>query len=129
MSNCSSKFFMLFFMCFYALLLGAQTPEKNNRQQILLVTENDSYTFKIIDRYYTNGIALRFSKALLQAGKKKKILKLITFQNLTSYLRLARNFEHNSCIIRVFTCRLTFLSFPAKMNFLIFFKFRHWICF
>ena len=96
MSNCSSKFFMLFFMCFYALLLGAQKPEKNNRQQILLVTENDSYTFKIIDRYYTNGIALRFSKALLQAGKKKKILNAEVGQAIYTAYDVRKNYYYRN---------------------------------
>jgi len=74
MTHCFLKIFFTLFIIASSLALNAQTQEKKYRQQFLLVSENDSYTLKIIDRYYTNGIALRFSKALQETSKKKKIL-------------------------------------------------------
>src|SRR5687767_13355697 len=74
MTYCFSKLFFTLLITASSLALNAQTQEKKYRQQVLLVSENDSYTLKIIDRYYTNGIALRFSKALQETSKKKKIL-------------------------------------------------------
>jgi hypothetical protein len=73
MTNFSKLFFILL-IGISSLALHAQPQEKNYRQQFLLISENDSYTLKIIDRYYTNGIALRFSKALKETSNKKKIL-------------------------------------------------------
>ena len=63
-----------FLLFFCGLLITAQETKKNYGQQILLISDNDSYTFKIIDRYYTNGLAIRFSKAIKETAKKKKIL-------------------------------------------------------
>ncbi len=71
MDNCFKKISIYLLFFFQALLLNAQ---KDYQHQILLITENDSYTFKIIDRYYTNGLALRFSKSLAVNDKKKKIV-------------------------------------------------------
>ena len=86
MINCISKFFLSLLLSAYTLTLNAQTREKNYSHQFLLVSENDSYTFKIIDRYYSNGIALRFSKAIKETGKKKKILNLEAGQSIyTAY--------------------------------------------
>lgn len=74
MTSCIKKtsFFILFF--FFTIVLLAQKQGKTYRHQLLLISENDSYTFKIIDRYYTNGIVLRFSNAVTENNKKKKIL-------------------------------------------------------
>src|SRR5918993_2858210 len=74
MINCAPRWILLLLLSSNSLVLQAQTPQKNYRHQFLFVSENDSYTLKIIDRYYTNGIALRFSKALKESGNKKKIL-------------------------------------------------------
>ena len=86
MSNCFKKLSLCFLFFFCALLAIAQKPEKNYGQQILLVSENDSYTFKVIDRYYTNGLAIRFSKAIKETGSKKKILNAEIGQSIfTAY--------------------------------------------
>ena len=77
-------------------MLNAQKPQKNFRQQILLITENDSYTLKIIDRYYTNGIALRFSKALTEAGKKKKIFNAELGQAIYTAYDTRKNYYYRS---------------------------------
>lgn len=61
----------LLILCVFSINSFAQKENKANSQQLLLVSENDSYTLKIIDRYYTNGIALRYSKALSTSDKKK----------------------------------------------------------
>jgi lipid A 3-O-deacylase len=75
----------LFILCFFTINAFAQKENKTYSHQLLLVTENDSYTLKIIDRYYTNGIALRYSKAL-PTTEKKKILNIEIGQNIyTAY--------------------------------------------
>jgi lipid A 3-O-deacylase len=74
------NFCLCFSLCIYTLAVQAQ------RQQLLLVSENDSYTLKITDRYYTNGIALRYSKAIAETGKKKKLLNIEAGQSIfTAY--------------------------------------------
>ena len=73
MNRCLARGFLCFWFCFSVLALAAQKLDKGYSQQISLITENDSYTLKIIDRYYTSGVFLRYSKAL-PSDQKKKIL-------------------------------------------------------
>jgi lipid A 3-O-deacylase len=61
----------LFILCVFSISSFAQKENKIYLHQLLLISENDSYTLKIIDRYYTNGISVRYSKALPASGKKK----------------------------------------------------------
>ena len=72
--------------CFRTLLFGAAlcitttaTAQKTTsyyQSQISVISENDNYTFKLTDRYYTNGLMLRFSKAIQNnfVQQHKKIL-------------------------------------------------------
>src|SRR5204863_8358610 len=66
-------------------------PRKSYSHQLLLVSENDSYTFKIIDRYYTNGIALRYSKLLVNTGKKR-LFNAETGQNIYTAYDVRKNY-------------------------------------
>lgn len=91
MIKCFSKIFLLLLIGVSSLASHAQLREKNYRQQFLLVSENDSYTLKIIDRYYTNGIALRFSKLLQETGKKKKILNTEIGQSIYTARDIRKN--------------------------------------
>jgi hypothetical protein len=85
------KYFGLcFFLCIYTLVIQAQ------RQQLILVSENDSYTLKIIDRYYTNGIALRYSKALAETSKKKKLLNIEAGQSIFTAYDTRKNYYNRS---------------------------------
>lgn len=96
MFHCCLKSVFFFLICIFTLSLAAQTQQKNFRQQFLLVSENDSYTLKIIDRYYTNGIALRFSKALGETGRRKKILNLeIGHSIYTAYDTRKNHYAHS----------------------------------
>ena len=74
MAHCFNKLSLCFLLVFCVLLSSAQEVKKNFGQQILLISENDSYTLKLIDRYYTNGLAIRFSKAIKETTKKKKLI-------------------------------------------------------
>jgi lipid A 3-O-deacylase len=75
----------LFILCIFTINGFAQKEIKTYSHQLLLVSENDSYTLKIIDRYYTNGIALRYSKAL-PTTEKKKLFNFEIGQNIyTAY--------------------------------------------
>ena len=96
MTRCFSKIFFTLFICASSLALHAQPQKKKYSQQLLLVSENDSYTLKIIDRYYTNGIALRFSKALKEISKKKKILNAEIGQSIyTAYDTRKNHYERS----------------------------------
>ena len=74
MTNQFNKLALCFLLFFCSLFSAAQKTKKNYGQQILLISENDSYTLKIIDRYYTNGLAIRFSKAIMETQGRKKLL-------------------------------------------------------
>lgn len=43
---------------------AAQKSRRPYKSQLTIVSENDNYTFKYRDRYYTNGLAIRFAKAI-----------------------------------------------------------------
>jgi hypothetical protein len=96
MINCRKKLLFCFLFSFYALIAFAQKQEKSYDQQFLLISENDSYTFKIIDRYYTNGIALRFSQAINENSKKKKILNVEIGQNIYTAYDTRKNYYYRS---------------------------------
>jgi len=91
MANCFKKLSLCFLLSFWVLLVAAQKAAKNYGHQILLISENDSYTFKIIDRYYTNGLSLRFSKAIKQNDKKKKVLNAEIGQSIFTAYDVRRN--------------------------------------
>jgi hypothetical protein len=42
----------------------AQKSRKHYQNQLTIISENDNYTFKYKDRYYTNGLIIRFAKTL-----------------------------------------------------------------
>src|SRR5688572_1400319 len=70
-------FFLLPLLCLVYKSFGQQNF-KYYRNQITAISENDNYTFKYKDRYYSNGMAIRFSRAieLASSAKPKKILKV-----------------------------------------------------
>lgn len=96
MTNCFKRLSLCFLFSVYSFTLFAQKQKSNYRQQILLVTENDSYTFKIIDRYYTSGIAVRFSKALKETEKKKKIINAEIGQAIYTAYDTRKNYYDQS---------------------------------
>jgi hypothetical protein len=96
MIDCFSKFFFVLLIGASSLALHAQPQQKDYQHQFLLVSDNDSYTLKIIDRYYTNGIALRFSKAVKETSNKKTILNTEIGQSIyTAYDTRKNHFERS----------------------------------
>ena len=91
MASCFNKLSLCFLLFFCALLLSAQEAKRNFGQQFLLISENDSYTLKLIDRYYTNGLAIRFSKAIKDNAKKKKLLNAEVGQSIFTAYDTRRN--------------------------------------
>jgi hypothetical protein len=81
----------LFILCAFTIKGFAQNQNKAYSHQLLLISENDSYTLKIIDRYYTNGIAFRYSKALPGSGKKT-LLNAEIGQNIYTAYDVRKNF-------------------------------------
>jgi hypothetical protein len=81
----------LFILCVLSTNSFAQKENKSYSHQLALISENDSYTFKIIDRYYTNGIAVRYSKAL-PAGGKKKLFNAEIGQNIYTAYDVRKNY-------------------------------------
>jgi hypothetical protein len=79
--------------CFFTTCSIAQEQNKTYSHQLILVSENDSYTFKIIDRYYTNGIAIRYTKALHTAGTKK-LLNAEIGQNIYTAYDVRKNYYY-----------------------------------
>ena len=71
----TNRFIHLYLFLF---LLGTfpAFAQRNFRSQLAVVSENDNYTLKFKDRYYTNGLSIRFSKLLRDgsASLQKKIL-------------------------------------------------------
>ena len=96
MTNCFSKLLLCFLFSLSALIAAAQKNERNYRQQFSLITENDSYTLKIIDRYYTSGIGLRYSKALVETEKKKKLLNLELGQSIYTAYDTRKSYYYRS---------------------------------
>lgn len=84
---------------FTAANLYSQDTTKTFRYEITFITDNDDYTFKYTDRYYTNGLFLKFATALKDIDNKtlsgsKKILTLElgqqmynSYQHDTGYLK------------------------------------------
>jgi len=78
-------------LCLCALLIAAQKAKNSYGHQISLISDNDSYTLKIIDRYYTNGLAIRFSKAVKETAQKKKMLNTEVGQAIFTAYDTRRN--------------------------------------
>ena len=91
MPGCLKRFSFCFLLCFCALLVSAQKEKRSYGHQILLISDNDSYTFKIIDRYYTNGLAIRFSKAVKETAQKKKIFNAELGQAIFTAYNIGRS--------------------------------------
>lgn len=47
--------------------------QKNYSSQLTIVSENDNYTFRKKDRYYTNGLMIRFSKIVQTKTSNEKV--------------------------------------------------------
>ena len=72
----TNRFVHLLCHCFLILCTLSASAQKGFRSQLSVISENDNYTFKYKDRYYTNGLLIRYAK-LLQEGttsQNKKIL-------------------------------------------------------
>ncbi|HET9057526.1 MAG TPA: lipid A deacylase LpxR family protein [Chitinophagaceae bacterium] len=71
---------VLCFAVFIASGLYSQQTTKTFKHEITFTTDNDDYTIKYTDRYYTNGFFLKFATALKDIDKdhlsSKKILTL-----------------------------------------------------
>ena len=91
MAHWFNKLSFCFLLFFCGLFSTAQEVKKNFGQQILLISENDSYTLKLIDRYYTNGLAIRFSKAIKETSKKNKLLNAEVGQAIFTAYDTRRN--------------------------------------
>ena len=81
---------LCFLFSIFTLVIQAQ------KQQLLLVSENDSYTLKITDRYYTNGIALRYSEAIAETSKKKKLLNVEAGQAIFTAYDTRKNYYYRN---------------------------------
>lgn len=73
MNHCFQK------LLYLSLLSAFTTPalaQKSYRSQLTITSENDNYTLKLKDRYYTNGFSLRYSRLLGDGSAlvSKKIL-------------------------------------------------------
>ena len=86
-------FLLVFSTCFFQI--HAQKKAGTYRQQFLLISENDSYTLKLIDRYYTDGIAVCFSKAL-KTEQKKKLFNAELGQAIFTGYDTRKNYYSNS---------------------------------
>lgn len=61
-------------LCLLAVILGTTTQaQQPATHQFTLVNENDNYAFSYTDRYYTNGIMLRYVAARPAASGKRTI--------------------------------------------------------
>jgi lipid A 3-O-deacylase len=62
--------------------LYSQDTTKTFRYEITFITDNDDYTFKYTDRYYTNGLFLKFAMALkdIDAKTNSGTKKVLTFE-------------------------------------------------
>jgi hypothetical protein len=91
MTNCFQKLFFLFAAFFFCLQLPAQ---KTYHHQISVVSDNDNYTFKRKDRYYTNGLSIRFSKLTKDASadESKKILTIEAGQKIYNPYKQNKDF-------------------------------------
>jgi lipid A 3-O-deacylase len=74
MTNCLRK--LLFFSLVY-LFTTTLLAQQSFRSQLTVISENDNYTFKFKDRYYTNGVGIRYSR-LLRDGSELMSKKIFT---------------------------------------------------
>ncbi len=73
------------FFLWIALMLSLSIYAQDTRPycyQFTVVNENDAYTLKFIDHYYTNGLMLRLSKAVNTQKPFKKIASLEAGQQI-----------------------------------------------
>ena len=87
------------FLLSLPLFVAAQDTSKTFRHEITFITDNDDYTFKYTDRYYTNGLFLKYATAIKDFNAKlncntKKILTIElgqqmfnSYQHDTDYLK------------------------------------------
>jgi hypothetical protein len=69
---------LLFFpVLSFAFSSSAQKSRKHYQSQLTIISENDNYTFKYKDRYYANGLIIRFAK-MLGKGRSTGIQKVLS---------------------------------------------------
>lgn len=67
---------VLLLLCLLACaVLGAQ-EERSFRNQLSLTNDNDVYTLRFVDRYYTNGLLLRYTRAIPPGRQEKRLLQV-----------------------------------------------------
>ena len=84
----------LFFIAFaqFSFNADAQKAPKSYHHQISLFSENDSYALDKIDRYYTNGIAIRFATSLKSKGTTKRVLGAEVGQSIYTPYSIKKNY-------------------------------------
>jgi lipid A 3-O-deacylase len=94
--------FLLPLLCLVYNSFGQQNV-KYYRNQITAISENDNYTFKYKDRYYSNGMAIRFSSTIGQTtpAKRKKILTVEAGQMI--FIPYLQNTSFRATLDRPFT--------------------------
>ena len=83
---------LLLLSLFFCAAVFSQYAQKTFRYELTALTDNDDYTWKYTDRYYSNGLFLRFAMALKDAEEKKsngfkKILSLELGQQMINSYR------------------------------------------
>lgn len=91
MTNCFLKLLIFSVACF--LTTGSFFAQAYS-SQISITSDNDNYTFKRKDRYYTNGLNIRFSKLVREglSGASKKIWMLEGGQKIYNPYRQNKDF-------------------------------------
>lgn len=74
MTNCLH---WLFSLCFICLFNASALAQKSFRSQLAIMSENDNYTLKLKDRYYTNGVNIKYTR-LLRDGSALESKKLFS---------------------------------------------------
>ncbi|MCU7551001.1 lipid A deacylase LpxR family protein [Chitinophagaceae bacterium LB-8] len=94
---------LLFTVLFIAISTSAQKSPRHCQCQLTIVSENDNYTFKYKDRYYTNGLAIRFAKTLGNESYTgvKKVLATEVGQMI--FIPFRANLSFRSTMDRPFT--------------------------
>lgn len=71
---------LFFLLCIYSVVQAQDTT--TFRYEITGITDNDDYTIRYTDRYYSNGLFLKFSSALKDLNEKnpKSVKKLLTIE-------------------------------------------------
>src|SRR5688572_10267318 len=84
MTDCFLKPAILLFCICFGCSTMAQDKWSTLQQQLTIVSENDNYTFRLKDRYYTNGLMLRYSRALNKTSPAihKKVLSIEVGQKI-----------------------------------------------